>query len=708
MTAYLYILSIGPVQDFIAAARRTRDLWLGSHLLSEISKAAAKKIVAEGGLLIFPNFKKEKLEPSCSPDAPNVANIILAELPAGKDPSNVNKRVKAAAQDEWEQYAKGAKFLAENLSKEFVDDNIWNEQVGDVLEFYSAWTPMPEKKEDYPKARTRLMGLLAGRKSIRNFLQAQGHAQIPKSSLDGARESVIQKDSNIPKDLALKMRLQAGEELCAVGLTKRLGGWRAEDMANGEKKLAAFPSVVRVALDPWIRGLRQSGDDAIEVLDEIMEICKSNDNIAAGTGEHYANFPFDGQVLHLSRITSMMKVPEKRPDHKKGWKLYLSPQDRNDLQKIKVLVEQLQKKNDSEIGTKYFGLGEPERYYAILVADGDRMGKVISTRIDKDEHLSFSAKLSEFADKARKIVKKHNGCMVYSGGDDVLAFLPLDCCLQAARELHDYFGDLLKDFKVKDGRDIEDSKGKSPTLSVGIAIGHSMEPLEDLLKFGRDAEKAAKGGKSIDDERDGLSIHLYPRSGSPIKIREKWRPEGKDGLDERLLMWAEMHCNDELPDSAGYDMHELAEDYKKWDISSEEKKKERSDLIDAYSMKLLKKAEMLCHEDLSDSLHSDARDSHELAEYCFKNWDVSSVEKKKKLEILIAADVLRLLKRKKARSESEEVLKREKIERLRKGVDSYEAAIRLADEIIMARRLANAMRQAKGNICAKPKTKEVA
>jgi CRISPR-associated protein Cmr2 len=711
MKSYLYVLSIGPVQDFIAAARRTRDLWLGSHLLSEISKAAAKRIDDEGGRLIFPNLKKEKLEPSSSPDAPNVANIILAELklPDQEDPSHLNKRAQAAAQDEWEQYAKGAKHLVENLSEVFVDDNIWKEQVVGVLEFYSAWVPMPERKEDYQKARNRLMGLLAGRKSTRNFFQAKGHAQIPKSSLDGARESVIQKDSNIPKELALKMRLQAGEELCAIGLTKRLGGKRAEEMANGEKKvLEAFPSVVRVALDPWIRGLRQSGDDAIEILDEIIEICKSNGNIAAGTGEHYADFPFDGQVLHLSRITSMMKVPEKRPDHRKGWKLYLSPQDRNDLQKIKVLVEQLQKKNDSESGTKYFGLGEPERYYAILIADGDRMGKVISTRIDKDEHLSFSAKLSEFADKARKIVKKHNGCMVYSGGDDVLAFLPLDCCLQTARELHDYFGDLLKDFKVKDDGDIIDSKGKSPTLSVGIAIGHSMEPLEDLLKFGRDAEKGAKGGKSIDDERDGLSIHLYPRSGSSIKIREKWRPEGKDGLDERLLMWAEMHCNDELPDSAGYDMHELAEDYKKWDISSEEKKKERSDLIDAYSMKFLKKAEMQCHEDLSDSPHSDARDSHELAEYCFKNWDVSSVEKKKKLEILIAADVLRLLKRKKARSESEEVLKREKIERLRKGVDSYEAAIRLADEIIMARRLANAMRQAKGNICAKPKTKEVA
>lgn len=62
MTAYLYVLSIGSVQDFIAAARRTRDLWFGSHLLSEISKAAAKSIAEDGGLLIFPALKKGHLD----------------------------------------------------------------------------------------------------------------------------------------------------------------------------------------------------------------------------------------------------------------------------------------------------------------------------------------------------------------------------------------------------------------------------------------------------------------------------------------------------------------------------------------------------------------------------------------------------------------------------------------------------------------------
>jgi len=38
---YLLICSIGPVQDFIATARRSRDLWYGSWMLSELAKSAA-------------------------------------------------------------------------------------------------------------------------------------------------------------------------------------------------------------------------------------------------------------------------------------------------------------------------------------------------------------------------------------------------------------------------------------------------------------------------------------------------------------------------------------------------------------------------------------------------------------------------------------------------------------------------------------------
>ncbi len=39
---HLLSISIGPVQDFIAAARRTADLYAGSQILQELSKEAAR------------------------------------------------------------------------------------------------------------------------------------------------------------------------------------------------------------------------------------------------------------------------------------------------------------------------------------------------------------------------------------------------------------------------------------------------------------------------------------------------------------------------------------------------------------------------------------------------------------------------------------------------------------------------------------------
>ena len=175
--------------------------------------------------------------------------------------------------------------LLKNCQKDLLTMISGDKEVHDVLEFHSAWVPMPQKNEDYLKARNRLMGLLAGRKSTRNFLPAQGHEKIPKSSLDGARESIIQKNKELPKELVLKMRLQPGEQLCAVGLTKRLGGKKEEEIAKDKKIiLEAFPSVVRVALDPWIRGVMKSDDEAKDLLITIKSICEKNDDIAQGAG----------------------------------------------------------------------------------------------------------------------------------------------------------------------------------------------------------------------------------------------------------------------------------------------------------------------------------------------------------------------------------------------------------------------------------------
>src|SRR5260370_40559086 len=63
---YLFLMNIGPVQDFIASARRTRDLPFGSWFFSELARAAACEIVERNELssLIFAApASKELLDP---------------------------------------------------------------------------------------------------------------------------------------------------------------------------------------------------------------------------------------------------------------------------------------------------------------------------------------------------------------------------------------------------------------------------------------------------------------------------------------------------------------------------------------------------------------------------------------------------------------------------------------------------------------------
>lgn len=616
MTKHLFVISIGSVQDFISAARRTRDLWFGSHLLSEISKATAKAIAEEGGELIFPALKKgdSNLEPSNEIDTFNIANIIVAELPHSiKDPSDINRAARIAAKKTWMSYANEAKALALDA----IVPDIWDEQIADVDEqafdiipIYAALVPLGS---NYQEDRKRLMRLLSGRKSIRDFRQVCGRNKVPKSSLDGARETVLTADKKIRKTLALRLRLGKGEQLCVVALTKRLGGGKVP-----------FPSVVRVAVDPWIRGVISYGQEAKDVLDEIGNLCSGENGFSSGTGriqkKYKEDFGYDGQILYPSRLSKFLK-PNPDSDSCED---NLSGDDLVSLKRIKEKVDQLQKSDNG-----CFGLKEPDPYLAILIADGDRMGKAISEIKTLEDHREFSKNLSEFAKIARKIVESdNNGVLVYSGGDDVLAFLPVDKCLLAARDLHDKFGalKLLKE-------DPDKAKDRL-TLSVGIAIAHAFEPLEDLIEYGKNAEKAAKEpNKDGQGDRNGLAVHLHKRGGGdPIRLREQWIDDSSS-LDKRLYKWAKMHNENELPDKAAYEMRELAEVYRNWKGTP-----------------------------------------------------------KVDLENLIKADVKRMLKRKKpAGAEDQKILIKE-IDSILKGLDSYQKVRHLADELILARKLSDVMK----------------
>ncbi len=502
----LIAISIGPVQSFIAAARRTRDLWFGSHMLSEISRAVARAVESEGGQLIFPADTKAR----------NVANVILAELPDGCAASEVARAGREAAHQRWQAFAEQAR----KAVRDIIVETRWNQQVGDAVEFYAAW--VPTGGGDYATSRARVMRLLAGRKALRDFSPAQGEFGVPKSSLDGARESVWKDDParmKLPNHLARRLRLSEGEQLDAIGATKRLAG--------GQR---AVPSVARIAADPWLRGAARAHPNLFQqFLDECRRL-ESEDLLSSADWPQFRVFPFEGTAVYRSRYAA--------------WAAECGV-ERRTFETLSAIVRRLEETP----------LGEPSPYLAILAADGDRMGKTIAGLRSPDEHRKLSSALAVFADDAGKIVSdQYGGWLVYSGGDDVLAFLPLDRALEAARALHDGFAKCVRDLGL--------GRFEPPTLSAGIAVAHFLEPLEDLLSYARQAERAAKDATPGEPgtERNGLAIHYHPRGGVALMVRARW----EDDLDKEIAQLADLHERNLISDKAGYDLRELAREYGAW------------------------------------------------------------------------------------------------------------------------------------------------
>ncbi len=499
--SYLLAIAVGPVQEFIAAARRTRDLWFGSYLLSEVSRDVANSVEKNGGKLIFP----------ATTNAENVANVILGELQEVL-PRDIVASAKQAADNCWKRFATQARKTAANA----IQEEVWDSQLNDVIELYAAWVV---RTDNYRKDRASLMRLLAGRKNCRDFQQSLFEdKQLPKSSLDGQRTSVfVQPKSRSSRDelrrtWPVALRLSPGEELDIVGVTKRLG-------IQPDETTPHYPSVARVAAETWLSGLRERNQQGLAALEvACKELVKKG---LSSVGEKkYQYFPYEGTVIFKDRHADLQSELNR---------------DESALDTVKAAL--------NAAG------GEPRPDLAVLVADGDRMGASISRLESPNDHRKFSTALAGFADDAKRIVTKHCGVLVYAGGDDVLAFLPVDQCLKCAKALSDRFAALLAGYMS--------DEEKSPTLSVGIAIGHFMENLEDLLEYGRAAEKAAKKVK----DKNALAVHLHKRGGAPIRIRDTW----SNSPETRLERFAGLMNDGTIPTRLPYDLRTMARVYEGWE-----------------------------------------------------------------------------------------------------------------------------------------------
>ena len=208
-------------------------------------------------------------------------------------------------------------------------------------------------------------------------------------------------------------------------------------VAEGTRR---YPSVSRVAADPWIRGYTDKN-----VLGAVIAKCRKLNSLGlqvireldTEAHPHYAAFPFEGTALFRNRYHELIEEA--------------------DIDKQSLLP----------LGKEVGRLGEPNPYLAVLVADGDNMGKTLSRLDDADQHRASPPRSPSSPERLTTSSMSITAYWCMRMGMMCLAFVPVDKCLSCDRVLHNKFAELLKEWGT-------------PTLSVGVAIGHFMENLEDL------------------------------------------------------------------------------------------------------------------------------------------------------------------------------------------------------------------------------------
>ena len=516
MNQFVLMLSVGPVQGFISAARRSRDLWSGSWLLSEMAKASAHYLYEHKAQMVFPYITTQT--------APN--------LQAGSDFSVGNKiqvLVEAASIDEVRQLAQAASNAAKARFKEVANEakarlgnkalraDMWDQQVDDYVEVQSAWARIASLSE-YKQTCDQVSAILAARKATRDFKPAalsayDAAAMLPKSSLDGMRETVI-KEGDLSQTLRRQLGLNDSEQLDCAGVLKRLGG---QDHAE------QFTPVTRVAAHAWLAKLsaeqRQELCTAYEPLVglELATRVKGNKNC-------YQDFPYDAQFVYRFRLEASAYKSNS--------------EEQEALQALKNVLLPLWRAH-----------GEPSSYGVLLLADGDRMGELLDKANDVNTHQTITAALSDFAGSVAATMREFNGHCIYAGGDDVLGFVPLheayDCAQSLAQRFHQALAPVAKELHAT-----------APTLSVGLAISHINTPLGHVRQLAQQAEKFAKGDhvEKADLQRNALGITLAIRSGNTTHMRLRWDDQN---AHQALQKWVEAYLHKTIPSRVAYDTREV-------------------------------------------------------------------------------------------------------------------------------------------------------
>ena len=285
--------TLGPVQSFVAQARRTRDFWAGSFLLSWLSGKAMAKVIELGGRIDFPAVANgdeitdpllaaicgKPLAHDPTPQIGSIPNRFRAVVPETLDP----QELKQAVLDAWSGLASEvwAEFFAERAGGE--SKQIWNRQVSAFWDIQ--WVIGKEVVVDGQQQDGNWLDLRKNWRSqwpdnseggdhctiMGDWQELSGLVRSRDRNAQDEFWASLQQSSKIGR-----LELRDGERLCAISAIKRLFPKLSESAlvdkigwipGGNPKAVGSWPSTAYMAALPWLIHLAQDKDGQLHLHD---------------------------------------------------------------------------------------------------------------------------------------------------------------------------------------------------------------------------------------------------------------------------------------------------------------------------------------------------------------------------------------------------------------------------------------------------------
>lgn len=124
------------------------------------------------------------------------------------------------------------------------------------------------------------------------------------------------------------------------------------------------------------------------------------------------------------------------------------------------------------------------KYICIVQADGDNMGRIVSS-IPANRVKEVSEELLEYGKKANEVIKDYGGLPIYAGGDDLLFIAPVK---SGSETIFDLIDNIDKAYKEMVDKSIESFRPRHEGnlihtyLSYGLSISYYKYPLYEAFK----------------------------------------------------------------------------------------------------------------------------------------------------------------------------------------------------------------------------------